>query len=308
MGRVLDPELRGHGRHKGLRSPHPPEVAAKTGEVSPVTDSSSTPAGRDPARLDTSVAHTARIWNYWLGGKDNYPADREVGDQIRGFLPDIVTSARADRAFLGRVVRYLVEEAGIRQFLDIGTGLPTAGNTHEVAQAIAPECRVVYVDNDPLVLVHAAALLTSTRPGVTDYIEADARDSATILAEAAKTLDFSQPVAIMLLGILNFIGDTGQAHEIVGRLIDAVPSGSFLVLAHPTNEINPEASEEAVRFWNENAKPPIHLRTAEELTRFFDGLELLEPGVVSCPRWRPDPADIGIATDVYQFGAAGRKP
>jgi O-methyltransferase involved in polyketide biosynthesis len=272
-----------------------------------VTDSSPTPGGQEPARLDTNVAHTARIWNYWLGGKDNYPADREVGDQIRDFLPDIVSSARADRAFLGRAVRYLVEEAGIRQFLDIGTGLPTAGNTHEVAQAIAPECRIVYVDNDPLVLMHAQALLTSTPPGVTDYIEADARDTDAILQAAAKTLDFAQPVALMLLGVLNFIGDTGEANAIVNRLIDAVPSGSFLVIAHPTNEINPEASEEAVRFWNENAKPPIILRTGPELARFFDRLELQEPGVVSCPRWRPDPVEFGTATDVYQYAAVGRK-
>jgi O-methyltransferase involved in polyketide biosynthesis len=254
------------------------------------------------------VAHTARIWNYWLGGKDNYPADREVGDQIRGFLPDIAASALADRAFLGRVVRHLVAEAGIRQFLDIGTGLPTAGNTHQVAQGIVPECRIVYVDNDPLVLVHAAALLTSTPEGVTDYIESDARDTDTILAEAAKTLDFTQPVALMLLGILNFIGDPDEAYGIVNRLLDAVPSGSYLVIAHPTNEINPEESEEAVRFWNQNAKPPITLRTGEELARFFERLELLEPGVVSCPRWRPDPTDIGVAIDVYQYGAAGRKP
>lgn len=273
-----------------------------------MTDIPSTPSERVSATLDTSVAHTARIWNYWLNGKDHYPADREVGDQIRGFLPDIVASARADRAFLGRAVRYLVQEAGIRQFLDIGTGLPTAGNTHEVAQAIAPECRIVYVDSDPMVLVHARALLTSTVPGVTDYIDADARSTDMILQAAARTLDFTRPVAIMLLGILNFISDTGEAQAIVKRLIDAVPSSSYLVLAHPTNEIHPEASEEAVRFWNENAEPPITLRTAPELQSFFDGLELLEPGVVSCPRWRPDPADIGNAIDVYQFGAVGRKP
>jgi O-methyltransferase involved in polyketide biosynthesis len=270
-----------------------------------VTDSSPASGRPQPSKLDTSVAHTARIWNYWLEGKDNYPADRKVGDQIRAFLPGIVTSARADRAFLGRVVRYLVEEAGIRQFLDIGTGLPTAGNTHEVAQAIAPECRIVYVDNDPLVLVHARALLIGTPEGATDYIEADARDTDKILLAAAKTLDFSQPIAIMLLGVLNFIGDTDQAQKIVNSLTNAVPSGSFLALAHPTKEINPEASEEAAQFWNKNAKPPITLRSRQELADFFDGLELLEPGVVSCSRWRPDIAD---SPEVYQFGAAGRKP
>ncbi|MCW2884385.1 MAG: hypothetical protein JWL58_1247 [Streptosporangiaceae bacterium] len=273
-----------------------------------MTDSSPASDGRQRASLDTSVAHTARIWNYWLGGKDNYPADQEVGDQIRAFLPNIVTSARADRAFLTRAVRHLVAEAGIRQFLDIGTGLPSAGNTHEVAQAIAPECRIVYVDNDPLVLVHAHALLTSSPPGVTDYIEADARDTDAILRAAARTLDFSRPIAIMLLGVLNFIGDSDEAHSLVNTLIGAVPSGSYLAIAHPTKEINPEESEEAVRFWNENAKPPITLRSAEELTRFFDRLELLEPGVVSCTRWRPDPQDVGTTPDVYQYGAVGRKP
>jgi O-methyltransferase involved in polyketide biosynthesis len=259
---------------------------------------------QETVRLDKNVAHTARIWNYWLGGKDHYAADREVGDQIRAYLPDIVASARADRAFLGRVVRYLVGEAGVRQFLDIGTGLPTAGNTHEVAQAIAPECRIVYVDNDPLVLVHARALLIGTPEGATDYIEADVRDVDAILRAAAETLDFTRPVAIMLLGILNFIGDAGEAREIVDRLIDAVPSGSFLALAHPTKETNPEASEEAVVFWNKNAKPPITLRNRRELTGFFDRLELLEPGVVSCSRWRPD-ID---SPPVIQYGGVGRKP
>jgi O-methyltransferase involved in polyketide biosynthesis len=221
--------------------------------------------------------------------------------------PLLAPSMRANRRFMARCVGHLAER-GFRQFLDIGTGLPTAGNTHQVAQGIAPECRIVYVDNDPLVLVHAAALLTSTPEGVTDYIEADARDTDAILAEAAKTLDFTRPVALMLLGILNFVGDPDEAYGIVNRLLDAVPSGSYLVIAHPTNEINPEESEEAVRFWNQNAKPPITLRTGEELARFFERLELLEPGVVSCPRWRPDPTDIGVATDVYQYGAAGRKP
>jgi S-adenosyl methyltransferase len=263
-----------------------------------------TDSGRQSDRLDTSVAHTARIWNYWLGGKDNYEADREVGDQISGFLPDIVASARADRAFLTRAVTYLVKEAGIRQFLDVGTGLPSAGNTHEVAQGIAPECRVVYVDNDPLVLVHARALLAGTAEGVTDYIEADARDTEAILDGAARSLDFDRPIAVMLLGILNFIGDDDEAHAIVSAFTDAVPSGSHLAIAHPTNEIKPEASEQAVRFWNENAKPPITLRDVPRLERFFTGLELLEPGVVPCSRWRPAEDE----PDVYQYGAVGRKP
>jgi hypothetical protein len=263
-----------------------------------------TDTGRQSDRLDTSVAHTARIWNYWLGGKDHYEADREVGDQISGFLPDIVASARADRAFLTRAVTYLVKEAGVRQFLDVGTGLPTAGNTHEVAQGIAPECRVVYVDNDPLVLVHARALLAGTPEGVTDYIEADARDTAAILDGASRSLDFTKPVAVMLLGILNFIGDDDEAQAIVNACMAAVPSGSYLAIAHPTNEIKPEESEEAARFWNEHAKPPITLRNVARLERFFTGLDLLEPGVVPCSRWRPAEEQ----PEVYQYGAVGRKP
>jgi O-methyltransferase involved in polyketide biosynthesis len=254
------------------------------------------------------VAHTARIWNYWLGGKDHFAADREVGDQIRGFLPDIVLSARADRAFLNRAVRYLVGEAGIRQFLDIGTGLPTADNTHQVAQATAPECRIVYTDNDPMVLAHARALLTSTPEGVTDYIDADARDTDEILRASARTLDFDRPVALMLLGILNFIGDTAEAQRIVDGLVAAVPSGSYVAIAYPTREVKPEESDQAVRLWNENAKPPITLRSAADLAGFLHGLELLEPGVVSCTKWRPEPGDPTATTDVYQFCAVARKP
>jgi len=257
------------------------------------------------ARLDTSVAHTARTWNYWLGGKDNFAADREVGEQILQFLPNMRMTARADRAFLGRSVGYLAGEAGIRQFLDVGTGLPTADNTHEVAQAVAPESRIVYVDNDPLVLVHARALLTSTPQGATDYIEADLHDPDTLLRQAAETLDFTQPVALTLLGVLNFIVDDDQAQAIVNRLLDAVPAGSYLAIAHASNEVNPAEAEAARRFWNENAKPPITFRTAERIARFFDRLELLEPGVVSCSRWRPEPSDLDIP-EVDQFCGVGR--
>jgi len=273
-----------------------------------MTDSPQAPDDEQPPVIDTSVAHTARVWNYWLGGKDNYPADQEVGEQIRAIVPDIEGSARADRGFLMRAVRYLADEVGIRQFLDIGTGLPTADNTHEVAQSIAPECRIVYADNDPLVLVHARALLTSTPQGVTDYLDADLRDPDKILREAAHTLDFTQPTALMLLGILNFIGDDDEAHAIVNRLLDALPAGSYLAISHPTVEIHTEAAEKAIRLWNENATPPITTRNRQELTRFFDRLELLEPGVVSCSLWRPDPSDIGTPTEVYQFGGVGRKP
>jgi O-methyltransferase involved in polyketide biosynthesis len=261
-----------------------------------------------PPKVDTTVAHTARIWNYWLGGKDHFAADREVGDQIRGFLPDIVASARADRAFLQRAVRHLVTEAGIRQFLDVGTGLPTADNTHQVAQSIAPECRIVYADNDPMVLAHARALLTSTPEGVTEYIDADARDTADIIRVASSTLDFTRPVAVMLLGVLNFIGDTDEAQRIVDGLMAAVPSGSYLAIAHPTTEVKPEESRQAADTWNQTAKPPITLRSAAEIRGFFHGLDILEPGVVSCTKWRPDPDDPTADTEVYQFGAVGRKP
>jgi O-methyltransferase involved in polyketide biosynthesis len=272
-----------------------------------VTESSPTPRYEEMPELNTGFPHTARVWNYWLGGKDNFPADREAGDQVRALIPEIVDSARADRAFLGRVVRFLVNEAGIRQFLDIGTGIPTANNTHEVAQAAAPESRIVYVDNDPIVLVHARALLTTSPQGVTDYIDADARDTDKLVQAASKTLDFSQPVALMMLGILNHIVDDDEANGIVNRLVDAVPSGSYLVIGHPTKEVHGEAMAEAMRLWNERGGTPIVDRSRQELARFFDRLELLEPGVVSCSRWRPEPADPEPA-EVSEFCAVGRKP
>ncbi|MGH3168708.1 MAG: SAM-dependent methyltransferase [Trebonia sp.] len=255
------------------------------------------------SRLDTGVAHTARVWNHWLGGKDNYAADREVGEQILQFLPNMRATARADRGFLGRAVRYLAGEAEIRQFLDVGTGLPTADNTHQVAQAVAPQSRIVYVDNDPLILVHARALLVSTPEGATDYLEADLRDTGAILSQAARTLDFTQPVALTLLGVLNFIFDDDEAQAIVDRLLDAVPPGSYLAIAHASNEVNPAEAEAARQFWNENAEPPITFRTAQRITGFFDRTELLDPGVVSCSRWRPD---ISGAPEVDQFCGVGR--
>jgi hypothetical protein len=272
-----------------------------------VTDASATRGYEERmSRLNTNVAHSARVWNYWLGGKDNFAVDREVGDQILRFVPDLVNAARADRAFLGRVVRHLVAEEGIRQFLDIGTGLPTADNTHEVAQAAAPECCIVYVDNDPLVLAHARALLVSTPQGVCDYIDADLHDPDEILRQAARTLDFDRPVAIMLLGSLNFIIDTQEAEAIVKRLVNAVPAGSYLVIAHPTAEVHGEAMTLAVQGWNEQGSAQMTLRSRQELIRFFDQVELLEPGVVSCSRWRPEVSDPEPA-EVSQFCGVGRK-
>jgi hypothetical protein len=255
--------------------------------------------------LDTGVPHTARVWNYFLGGKDNYTVDREAGDRIVAANPDVMHLARASRGFLVRAVRHLAGEAGIRQFLDIGTGLPTFNNTHEVAQAIAPESRIVYVDNDPLVLVHAEALLTSTPPGVTRYIEADLQDPERILTEAAEVLDFSRPIAIMLIAILHHIGDTEKAHAIVARLLEALPPGSHLALAHA---VHSEKMDEGARRWNQIGKPPLVPRSPEEVARFFDGMELVAPGLVMTTRWRADVSDLGDIRHVDQYSGIGRKP
>ena len=266
-------------------------------------------AGRPGLNLDTSVSHSARIWNYWLGGKDNYAVDREAGDKVAAMLPSIVAQARADRAFLGRAIRYLAGDEGIRQFLDIGTGLPTADNTHQVAQRVAPESRIVYADNDPMVLTHARALLTSTPGGACDYIDGDLREPEKILAQAARTLDFTKPVALMLLGILHHIPDTEQAYSIVRRLVAALAPGSFLAINHSTSAVHGAAMEEAVAHWNRVGTPSMTLRTPEQIAAFFTGLDLLPPGVVSCSRWRPDltPAG-GQPVEVDEFCGVARKP
>jgi len=274
-------------------------------EMPPVTDSSPAP-GQERPKIDTTVPHSARIWNYWIGGKDNYPVDRAAGDQVIAMFPDITRMARSARAFLMRAVRYLVTEAAIRQFLDIGTGLPTANNTHEVAQAIAPESRIVYVDNDPLVLVHARALLTSTAEGACDYIDADVREPEKILAGAAKTLDFTKPVAIMLLGIMGQIPDSDHPKSIIKRLLDAVPSGSYLAFGDSAN--TSEAYNEAIRNYNQNSAYPYNLRSPEQITGFFDGLELVEPGIVPVTRWRPEATPFGDVGEVPGLGGVGRKP
>ncbi|WP_020522474.1 SAM-dependent methyltransferase [Catelliglobosispora koreensis] len=249
------------------------------------------------SRLDTSVAHSARLWNYLLGGKDNFAADREAADQVLAYMPALVQSARYNREFLGRAVRHLAGEAGIGQFLDIGTGLPTANNTHEVAQRTRPDAKIVYVDNDPMVLVHARALLTSTPEGATAYIDADVRDPEKILQTAAHTLDFSKPIAVMLLGIVNFVVDDAEATSIVRKLVDAVPSGSYLVISHPTLEVHREAVEQAMAQWNASGSAPICARTPDQITGYFEGLELLEPGVVTVSQWRPDGNDTTTVTE-----------
>lgn len=273
-----------------------------------VVDSSGAFDRKMLSHIDTTTAHTARFWNYLLGGKDHYPVDRELGEQVLALIPELAGTARAVRAFLIRVVGHLAGDAGIRQFLDVGTGLPTANNTHEVAQATAPDSCIVYVDNDPLIMAHARALLTSTPQGITDYIHADLRDPDAILREAARVLDFTQPVALMLLGIINHVVDDGEAHAVVNRLLGALPSGSYLAISHPTAEIDGEAMRESMRLWNESGGTPIVARSRAELTRFFDGLELLEPGVVSCSLWRPEPTRFGAPAAVYEFGGVGRKP
>jgi len=262
-----------------------------------------------PAAIDTSTPHSARVWNYWLGGKDWYPVDKETGDRVAQLYPDIVLLARAAREFLKNAVRHLTVEEGIRQFLDIGTGLPTAMNTHEAAQAVARESRVVYVDNDPLVLAHARALLTGSRQGATDYIHADLHDPAAIIGAARSTLDLSQPVAITLIAIMHHVEDYGQARSIVSSLMEAVPPGSYLALSHSTNVVNGPVSDEAVAKYNQFGRPRVILRSLEEIAGFFDGLDMLEPGLVSTTRWRPNVAEIGQPpVEVDQFCAVARKP
>ena len=270
--------------------------------------SSFTPGERtDPPEIDSTVPNSARIWNYWLGGKDNYPVDRETGDEYRAIYPEIIDVARASRQFLARAVRYLAGEAQVRQFLDIGTGLPTVDNTHEVAQRVASDTRVVYVDNDPVVLAHARALLTSTQ-AITAYVDADLHDPDRILAAAAETLDFTQPIALMLLGILGHIDDDDEARSIVKRLLHAMPSGSYLTICEGTNDFSP-AGVEAQQLYNESGAAPYRLRSSRQIAGFFEGLELVEPGVVSCPRWRPDPDALrrGLPPEMDQFAGVGRK-
>ncbi|MBF8191469.1 SAM-dependent methyltransferase [Nonomuraea sp. K274] len=257
------------------------------------------------ARIDTSVPHPARVWDYWLGGKDNYAPDREVAEEIVKVMPDLPVNARAEREFIGRVVRHLAAECGIDQFLDVGTGIPTADNTHGVAQRVDPKARIVYVDNDPIVLVHARALLVGTPEGATAYVDADLREPEPIVREAARTLDFSRPTALMLMGVLEFVPDAEQAHASVSTLLDALPSGSYLAIAH---SVRSPSMEDAAAQWNASGATPLTLRTSEQLRAFFRGLDLVEPGVVSLPRWRPEPGTSYQDREVFQYGAVGRKP
>jgi hypothetical protein len=261
---------------------------------------------RELPKIDTSVAHIARVYDYWLGGKDNFAIDREVGQQALQAHPETVLSVQANRRFLARSVRYLAAEEGIRQFLDVGTGLPSANNTHEVAQAAAPEARVVYVDNDPIVLAHARALLTSSPEGETAYLDADLKDVDDILAGAAQVLDLSQPVGVMLVAVLHMLRDHEDPQGVVNRLMAAVPPGSFLVISHLASDIQQEAMAEMGRRLNSAMTQQFTLRSRAQVTAFFDRLTVLDPGVVLTHQWRPDSAD-EAATPGVLWAGAGRK-
>jgi hypothetical protein len=263
--------------------------------------------GTEPPEIDTGTAHVARVYNYWLGGKDHFAADREAGDQALDAYPDLVSSVRANRAFLRRAVRYLAAEGGVRQFLDIGTGLPSADNTHEVAQSVAPDARVVYVDNDPMVLAHARALLTSGPGGATAYLDADVRDPGRILREAARLLDFSQPVGIMLVAILHLVSDEDDPGGIVTRLMDAVPPGSYLVISHVPSDMKAvmevvDAAERVNQLMAQRTSP----RSQAAVTGYFGGLELVPPGVVPIQEWRPDTPE-EAAAHAAMWGGVARK-
>ncbi|HYH31487.1 MAG TPA: SAM-dependent methyltransferase [Pseudonocardia sp.] len=252
--------------------------------------------------IDTTVPHSARIWNYWLGGKDNYAVDRAAGDEFVKLMPDILTAARETRAFLARVVRHLAGECGIRQFLDVGTGLPTANNTHEVAQSVAPDANVVYVDNDPLVLAHARALLTSTPQGRTRYLDADMNEPQTVLRGAADVLDLTRPVAVLFFGVLGHVADTAHARNLVRELLAAMPSGSYLALS---DGVPTEQATAAHDNYADSGAVPYNLRAPDELRSFFDGLEFVEPGFGPVPEWRPE---LGAAAEVPVIGGSTTVP
>ncbi len=264
--------------------------------------------GSDPAsKIKFDVPHSARIWNYWMGGKDNYPVDHEAGDAVAEVYPDIVTMAVQSRQFLIRAVRFLAGEAGVRQFLDIGTGLPTMQNTHEIAQQIAPESKIVYVDNDPLVLAHARALLVNTTAeGVTTYVDADVHDPGVIIADARNVLNLSQPVAVMFMGVLGYVADFDVLRSIVARVMAAVPSGSYLALWDGT-DTGDAIIEGGVKL-AETGAIPYNLRSLEQLGRCFEGLEMVDPGLVPITQWRPDTAEVGRVEPIDAHGAVARKP
>jgi hypothetical protein len=277
------------------------QAASEAVPVAPV------PGTADAPSFDTSVAHVARVYNYWLGGKDNFAADRAAAEHAMAAFPGIVLSARANRAFLRRTVTYLGREAGIRQFLDIGTGIPSANNTHEVAQSVAPESRIVYVDNDPVVLAHARALLTSTPEGATDYIDADLRNTDAILAKAAQTLDLSKPVAVMLMAILQHLNEADHPYEVVAKLMAAIPAGSYLVLSHPAKDIHAAEMAAMADQLNKMMAEKVTFRTEAEVAPFFADLELVEPGMTNVPDWRPETEEEATSLAAL-WGGVARKP
>lgn len=264
----------------------------------------------DPlSHIDTSVAHSARVYDYWLGGKDNFAADRALGDAMVQAIPTLPTMARANREFLARAVRYLAAEGGVRQFLDIGTGIPTAGNVHEVAQEVAPESRVLYVDHDPIVLAHARALMTSTSQGQTEFIMADLRDPEGILTDPAlaKTLDIEQPVGLILVGILMYFRDSENPQGMVSTLFDALPSGSYMAITHPTAHFDPPAFE-AASAAAAHAGITLVSRGKADIEHFFSGLEIVEPGVVPVLAWHPDGEPPEDPNAAYYWAGVARKP
>jgi|SRR5215831_15730748 len=269
-----------------------PEAAASHGESAP---------------FDTSVAHVARVYNYWLGGKEYFAADRAAGEQAIKAFPDIVLSARANRAFLARAVRFLAGEAGIRQFLDVGTGIPSANNTHEVAQSVAPESRIAYVDNDPIVLTYARTLLAGDPAGATDYIEADLRQPQQILAGAARLLDYGRPVAVMLMATLQHLGEADDPYQVVATLTAALPPGSYLALSHPAKDIDAEAMARMADSLNKMMAEKVTFRDRPAVARFFEGLDLVEPGMVQASKWRPT-SESEAASPAALWGGVARKP
>ena len=258
--------------------------------------------------FDPGVPNPARMWNYWLGGKDNFAADRDLAERVLEVMPSMPFIAQAARLFLIDAVHRLATVHGIRQFLDIGTGLPTADNTHDIAQRAAPGSRIVYADHDPVVLTHAQALLTSSPEGATDYLQADLRDTETILKGASRTLDLSRPVAVLLIAILHFIPDADDPYAIVTRLMDAVPSGSYLVMAHAASDIAPDATAEMARRYNKMSSAPITVRNREQVARFFDGLDLLPPGLVPISQWGLAGHIDATVGGLAGYCAIGRKP
>jgi hypothetical protein len=257
--------------------------------------------------FDTTVAHPARVYDYWLGGKDNFAADKKAAEAVIAVRPSIIRDIRANREFLGRAVRYLATEAGIRQFLDIGTGIPAANNTHEVAQAVTPDATIVYVDNDPIVLAHARALLASTPEGKCAYLDADLKDPDKVLEMAARTLDFSEPVAVLYIGVLHLVADDEDPYGIVARSVAAIAPGSYLAVTQPASDVNAEEVAESARQYNQNVATQQTRRTCKETLRFFGDLELVPPGLVQCHRWQPEPGAVGLADNVSCWGGVARK-